>query len=162
MNRLYKAFVKKVFAEDDDEFDEEDYAKVAKAMEVLADGSAETLANGSSDTLSKAVVIEEVKATYGELKAEIVEAFYELVGDKELSVEIFKAIGEEAVLLNTNYGLLDTHLILQSEKGLFWELPYTVSESEIEFGQPVQLEAVFNRKAVEEVAKKKITKVKIA
>lgn len=161
MNKLHKGFLRKVFEMDTDEYDEDEMSKIAKAMEVLADNASETLANGSEATLAKATVIDNVKSLLGDAKAEIVDAFYDLIEDETMSSELYKSIGEDSVLLNTGYGITDTHLILQSEKGLFWELPYNVTDEEIEFGVPSQLDVMFSRKAVELPTKKKVAKVKV-
>lgn len=161
MNKLHKGFLRKVFEMDTDEYDEDEMSKIAKAMEVLADNTSETLANGSETTLAKATVLINVKSLLGDAKAEIIDAFYDLIEDETMSSELYKSIGEDSVLLNTGYGITDTHLILQSEKGLFWELPYSVTDEEIEFGVPSQLDVMFSRKAVELVAKKKVAKVKV-
>lgn len=160
MNKLHKGFLKKVFEMDEDEFDDNEMAKIAKAIEVLADNTSETLANGSEGTLGKAAVIDNVKSTLGDAKAEIVDAFYDLIEDEVMSSELYKSLGEDSVLLNTGYGITDTHLILQSEKGLFWELPYNVTDEEIEFGTPHQLDVMFSRKAID-LPKKKVARVKV-
>lgn len=148
-NKLYKAAIKRMLEdeEDEEELDDLEWELVRKAIEVLGQGSTMTLADGTPESLAmqKSIIIADAKINLGEAKAEVVEAFYSLLENEAESTPLRKAVNNQEMVLNTRAGVQDNHLIVQTEDGKFWEIPYNVTDESVDFEKPIELEATFKR-----------------
>lgn len=148
-NKLYKAAMRRMLEddEDEDELDDLEWDLVRKAIEVLGQGNTLTLADGTEASLAmqKSIIVADAKINLGDAKAEIVEAFYTLLESEADSAPLRKSFDNQEFTLNTRMGVKDSHLIVQTEDGRFWEIPYTTTDDSVEFAPPIELEATFKR-----------------
>lgn len=157
-NKLYKAAIKRMLEDEDDEdeLDDLEWELVRKAIEVLGQGSTMTLADGTEESLQKSILIADAKINLGEAKAEVVEAFYSLLENEAESAPLRKAVANQEMVLNTRTGVQDSHLIVQTEDGKFWEIPYTITDESVDFEKPIELEVSFKRCATDVKKKPKM------